>query len=133
MQTKGMWGVIRRHAHQLFPALAVLVCIIIFTSPFYEWPVAWLSDVAFGRFCMFWVLSACIVLSFANRHYRPAAVSVLSFVVSLVVGIAFTAIYVSGTATAEAIPEVTLSYLSGAILGALAGTWLMYVLEVYWG
>ena len=117
----------------MFPALAAIGVVIILTSPFYAWPFSWLSDSAFARFCMFWALSVCIVLAFINQRYRPAAISIISVVVSLIIGALFTWIYISFTAEADAIPETVLSCLSGSILGALAGTWLIYVLEVYQG
>lgn len=103
---------------------------LILTSPFYSQPLAFLHENAFARFCMFWCLAVFSVLSFANRPTRPSTVAILATAISAVVVIAF---YLGCAHLIDGmdISEFYLSCLSGAILGALAGTWLIYVLEVY--
>lgn len=130
---RGVWALIKGHAHQLFPVLAILDGILILTSPLYPWPLSWLSDNSFARFCMFWALALCIVLAFANHRLRPAGIAVFSILASIAVGVVFIAIHLAVTDAPEQVADIALSAIAGAILGALAGTWLLYVLEVYIG
>jgi hypothetical protein len=109
----------------------LLVAVVILTSPLYGGVLAVLCRNAFARFCMFWILSVCMVLSYPTRVMRPSFVAVSASVVALVVGVGFYFVYTSVLGVPSDAPDLFLSCLAGAILGALAGTWLIYVLEVY--
>ena len=115
----------------MFPILGVLMVVLILTSPLFGWPFAFLSENAFARFCMFWCLAVCSVLSFANKYMRPATVAIIATGLSLVVAAAFYLIYQGFHGIPTDLSTFLLSCLAGGILGALAGTWLIYVLEVY--
>ncbi len=103
---------------------------LILTSPLYNGPLSFLSKNAFAQFCMFWCLAVCTVLSFANRPMRPSKVALVATGVALITGVVFFAVCQAVGMQPSATTEL-LACLSGAILGALAGTWLVYVLEVY--
>lgn len=132
MQHGGLWRTVRGRAHVIFPVLAVAVVALVLTSPFYGGPLSFLSSNAFARFCMFWCLGASTVLSFANRNPRPSVVAAMAVAIALVVCAAFCLIYVGVFGDLD-LSTFVLSCLAGAILGSLAGTWLIYVLEVYVG
>lgn len=80
---------------------------------------------------MFWCLAVFTVLSFANRLIRPSTVAIAATVVAVAVGALFVVVCVNVGIDAFSISDGLLACLSGAILGALAGTWLIYVFEVY--
>jgi hypothetical protein len=126
-----LWHTVRAKAHILFPALTVLVAAVILTSPLYKGPLGILCRNDFARFCMFWCLAVTMVLSWVNRHVRPATVATAASAAALVVGVAFYGTYSLVLGAPSDAPDMFLSCLSGAILGALAGTWLIYALEVY--
>ena len=108
-----MRRVLRGKARVAFPIASVLIAILIVASPFMGGPLAFLHELAFARFCMFWCLGVCIVLTTSARPLRPAVVASISTAISdIAIGIA----------------PFFFSCLSGAILGALAGTWLIYAL-----
>lgn len=130
MKQKGLWHTIRNRAHVVFPTAAVLIAALILTCPLYGAPLAFLATNSFANFCMFWCLAVCIVLSFANRNTRPSTIAIVSTAAAVVVGFAFYTVYVNALGEPD-LSNLLLSCLSGAILGALAGTWLIYVLEVY--
>lgn len=131
MKTKDLWRTIRRKAHIIFPILAACVTLLILTSPLYAPPLAFLCENAFARFCMFWCLAVFTVLSFANRLIRPSTVAIAATVVAVAVGALFAVVCANAGIDAFSISDGLLACLSGAILGALAGTWLIYVFEVY--
>lgn len=133
VKRKGLWTVIRKRAHIVFPLLAALVSALILTCPAYGAPFDWIANNAFARFAMFWCLAVCVVLSFANRLFRPSSVAIAATLVSIGIGCGFYFIYVLASPQPEDFSALLLSCLSGAVLGALAGTWLIYVLEVYIG
>lgn len=128
----GLWHTVRSKAHVIFPVLGALMVALILASPLLSGPLAFLSSNAFARFCMFWCLALFAVLSFANRAVRPSTVATISTAIAVVVGGVFYLVC-SACAGAPDLSSFLLSCLSGAILGALAGTWLIYVLEVYVG
>ncbi len=130
MKRKDLWHTVRGRAHIIFPVLGALCMALILTSPLYDAPLSFLCENAFARFCMFWCLAVCAVLSFANRLIRPSKVAIIATAVGVVVVGAFYAVYVNVLGRPD-VSTFVLSCLSGAILGALAGTWLIYVLEVY--
>ena len=130
MKRRDLWYTVRGRAHVIFPVAGVLLAALIITSPLYTSALMFLCTNSFARFCMFWCLAVCTVLSFVNRLVRPAKVAVIATAVAVVVGAAFFAIYVSALGNPD-VSTFFLSCLSGAVLGALAGTWLIYVLEVY--
>lgn len=132
MSGQGLWYRVRSKAHVVFPVLALLDVALILTSPLYSGVPALLCGSAFSKFCMFWCFGACVVLSFANRRTRPAAVATLAALVAVAVGVAFYLVS-SAVLGQPDFGRFFFSCLSGAILGALAGTWLMYVMEVYAG
>lgn len=132
MSGRGFWYRVRSKAHVVFPALALLDVALILTSPLYSGLPALLCGGAFSKFCMFWCLGVFVVLSFANRRRRPAAVACLAAVVAVVVGLAFYLVSCLVLGQPD-FPRFFFACLSGAILGALAGTWFMYVMEVYVG
>lgn len=132
MARRDLWYRIRSSAHVVFPVLGLLIIALILTSPLFGEPLRLLCENAFTRFCMFWCLAVCAVLSYANRMVRPSTVAIIATAVSVVIVAAFYYIYVS----VLGVPDFSaffFSCLSGAILGALAGTWLIYVMEVYAG
>lgn len=121
----------RRRAHILFPILSTCMVVLILTSLFYIEPFALLYRNAFARFCMFWLLAVFTVLAFSNRVIRPSTVAIAATAIAIVVGAAFCLIFAAVAPALFNFSDVLLSCLAGAILGALAGTWLIYVLEVY--
>lgn len=130
MKQKNLWGTIRNKARTLFPILSLCFVALILTCPLYHGPLSFLSRNSFAQFCMFWCLAVCTVLAFANRPDRPSKVAMVATGVALITGLLF--FFVCRLVGLE--PSVStelLACLSGAILGALAGTWLVYVLEVY--
>ncbi len=130
MKQKDLWSAVRNRARIIFPILGLCVAAVILTSPLYNGPLSFLSTNALAQFCMFWCLSVCTVLSFANRPIRPSTVALMATGVALVTGVLFFVVCQTVGLQPSASAEL-LSCLSGAILGALAGTWLVYVLEVY--
>lgn len=130
MKRRDLWYMVRGRAHVIFPVAGVLLAALILTSPLHTSALVFLCTNSFARFCMFWCLAVCTVLSFSNRLVRPAKVAVIATAVAVVVGAAFFAIYVNVLGKPD-VSTFFLSCLSGAVLGALAGTWLVYVLEVY--
>ena len=127
---RGLWHTICDKAHVISPTLAVLIAALILTCPLYSWPLSFLATNAFADFCMFWCFAVRIVLSFANRRTRPSTIAIVSTAAALVVGVAFYFVYVSVLGEPD-LSNLLFACLSGAILSALAGTWLIYVLEVY--
>lgn len=132
MRHENLWHTLRDKAHIIFPILSLCAIAVILTSPFYGDPFQFLCRNAFARFCMFWCLAVFSVLSYANRYVRPSTVAVISTAVAIVVGAAFYFVQLKATGAPD-LSAFFLSCLSGAILGALAGTWLIYVFEVYVG
>ena len=130
MKREDVWRTVRSRAHAIFPLLGVVMVALILTSPLYPDMLQFLCQNAFARFCMFWCLAVCVVLSFANKYMRPSTVAIISTAIAAVVVAAFYFIYLNILGTPE-FSTFLLSCLAGAILGALAGTWLIYVLEVY--
>lgn len=127
-----LWHTLRGKAHIVFPILTLCAIAVILTSPFYGEPFRFLCTNAFARFCMFWCLAVFSVLSYANRYVRPSTVAIISTAVAVVIGAAFYFVQLKALGAPDA-SAFFLSCISGAILGALAGTWLIYVLEVYVG
>ena len=130
MKREEVWRRVRGRAHAIFPLLGMLLVGLILTSPLYPGVLALLCQNAFARFCMFWCLAACVVLSFANKYMRPSTVAIIATGIAAVVFAPFYYIYLTILGAPE-FSAFLLSCLAGAILGALAGTWLIYVLEVY--
>ena len=110
--------------------MATLITVLILTCPLYGGPLSFLATNSFANFCMFWCFAVCIVLSFANRRTRPSTIAIVSTATAVVMGVAFYFVYVNVLGEPD-LSNLLLACLSGAILGALAGTWLIYVLEVY--
>ena len=127
-----MRRVLRGKARVAFPSASVLIAILIVASPFMGGPLAFLHELAFARFCMFWCLGVCIVLATSARPLRPAVVASISTVISIVVSVVLYFVYERVSDIAIGVAPFFFSCLSGAILGALAGTWLIYAL-VYAG
>lgn len=130
--SRDLWYRIRSKAHVVFPVLGLVVTAVILTSPLYDPPLRALCENAFARFCMFWCLAVFEVLSYANRMVRPSFVAAIAAAVAVVIGAAFYYVY-CGVLGVPDFSSFFFSCLSGAVLGALAGTWLIYVLEVYAG
>ena len=130
LERRDLWDIVRSKAHIIFPCLGGLAVVLILTSPLFPAPLQFLSDNAFARFCMFWCFAVFAVLSFANKYMRPQAVALFVTVGAIIVAAGFCAIYSAIRGGIDMSPFL-FSCLSGAILGALAGTWLIYVLEVY--
>ena len=120
--------VLRGKARVAFPIASVLIAILIVASPFMGGPLAFLRELAFARFCMFWCLGVCIVLTTSARPLRPAVVASISTAISIVVSVVLYFVYERVSDIAIGIAPFFFSCLSGAILGALAGTWLIYAL-----
>lgn len=130
--SRDLWYRIRSKAHVLFPVLGLVVISVILTSPLYDPPLRVLCENAFARFCMFWCLAVFEVLSYANRMTRPSVVAIIATAVAVVIGTAFYYVCCSVLGAPD-LSSFFFSCLSGSVLGALAGTWLIYVLEVYAG
>lgn len=124
--------VLRGKARVAFPIASILIVVLIVVSPLLGGPLAFLHELAFARFCMFWCLGVCIVLATSARPLRPAVVASISTAISIVVAVVLYFVYERVTDLAIGIAPFFFSCLSGAILGALAGTWLIYAL-VYAG
>ena len=73
-----MRRVLRGKARVAFPIASVLIAILIVASPFMGGPLAFLHELAFARFCMFWCLGVCIVLTTSARPLRPAVVALIA-------------------------------------------------------
>lgn len=131
LKTKDLWSTLRSRAHIVFPLLTLGVALLILTCPLYAPPLTFLCQNAFARFCMFWCLAVFTVLSFANRLIRPSTVAIVATVVAIVVGALFAVVCTQVPTMTFNISDGLLACLSGAILGALAGTWLIYAFEVY--
>ena len=127
-----MRRVLRGKARVAFPIASVLIAILIVASPFMGGPLAFLHELAFARFCMFWCLGVCIVLTTSAHPLRPAVVASISTAISIVVSVVLYFVYERVSDIAIGIAPFFFSCQSGAILGALAGTWLIYAL-VYAG
>lgn len=130
LKQRDLWSTVRNRARVIFPLLGLGMVALILTSPLYRGPFSFLSSNAFAQFCMFWCLSVCTVLTFANRPIRPSKVVLVATGVALVTGLFFFLIC-RCVGLEPSVSTELLTCLSGAILGALAGTWLVYVLEVY--
>lgn len=131
MSSRDLWNTVRKKAHVIFPVLGACVVAIVLASPLYPEPFAFVCRNAFARFCLFWCLAVCAVLSFANRLMRPSVVAFIATAAAVAVGAGFCVLFAAVAPEAFVISDVLFSCLAGAILGALAGTWLVYVLEVY--
>ena len=107
------------------------MAVLILTCPLYASPMSFLCENAFARFCMFWCLAIFTVLSFANRLIRPSTVAIVATAVAIVVGALFAVVCGAVPGMEFDVTDGLLACLSGAILGALAGTWLIYAFEVY--
>ena len=88
-----MRRVLRGKARVAFPIASVLIAILIVASPFMGGPLAFLHELAFARFCMFWCLGVCIVLATSARPLRPAVVASISTVISIVVSVVLYFVY----------------------------------------
>ncbi len=114
-------------ARVLFPIASLALTALILTGPLFGGVLAFLHEAAFARFCLFWCLGACIVLAMSWRRLRPSVAASISVAACILVSAAyhFVCDYAAGLAVGAA--AFFFSCLSGAILGALAGTWLIYV------
>lgn len=131
MKLSSWWPPICRRAHVVFPPLAGLTALVILTSPLYPEPLGFVSGNPFARFSLFWVMSVCVVMSTANNPLRPSIVALGAGMVALVIGFLFCFICVQARgALPDPVGDMVLSCLAGAVLGALAGTWLLYVFSV---
>lgn len=130
LKREELWRWVRGRAHAIFPFLGVVMVALILTSPLYPNILQFVCQNAFARFCLFWCLAVCVVLSFANKYTRPSTVAIISTAIAAVIFAAFYCIYYFVLGAPE-FSTFLLSCLAGAILGALAGNWLIYVLEVY--
>ena len=72
------------------------------------------------------------MLATSARPLRPAVVASISTVISIMVSVVLYFVYERVSDIAIGVAPFFFSCLSGAILGALAGTWLIYAL-VYAG
>lgn len=131
MKLSKWWLFIQRRAHVVFPAAASLVALLILTCPLYPEPLAFLSEIPFARFSMFWVFSVCMVMSWAGRTPRPAFVALVTEGISVILGVLYCVVCALTTGLPAPVSDLVLSCLAGAVLGMLAGTWILYVLSIY--
>ncbi len=123
---------LRGKARVVFPIVSLALTALILVSPCIEGPLAFLHEAAFARFCLFWGLGVCIVLATSWRPLRPSVVASISTATCILVSVAFYFVYDHVVGLAVGLAAFFFSCLSGAILGALAGTWLIYAV-VYAG
>lgn len=119
---------LRGKARAAFPIASALLGALIIASPFFTGPLAFLHEMAFARFCLFWCLGVCVVLATSAHAWRPAVVASMSTAISIVVSVVLYFMYDHVLGAVSGIAAFFFSCLSGAILGALAGTWLIYAL-----
>ena len=112
----------------MFPVASILLTALIIASPFFTGPLAFLHEMAFARFCLFWCLGVCIVLATSARPLRPSVVASISTAISIVVSVTLYFVHDQVIGMPTGIAAFFFSCLSGAILGALAGTWIIYAL-----
>lgn len=119
---------LRSMARIVFPAASVLIAALIVASPLIGGCLAFLHEAAFARFCMFWALGVCIVLATSYRPLRPSVVASVSMALCIAVTVVFYFVYDLVLGMPVGLAAFFFSCLSGAILGALAGTWIIYAL-----
>lgn len=132
MDIDSMRRALRGKARVAFPIVSLALTAFILVSPCIEGPLAFLHEAAFARFCLFWCLGACVVLATSWRPLRPSVVASISTAACILVSVAFYFVYDHVVGLAVGLAAFFFSCLSGAILGALAGTWLIYAV-VYAG
>ena len=113
-------------ARVVFPIAVLALTTLILVSPLIGGALAFLHEAAFARFCLFWCLGACVVLATSWRPLRPSVVASISTAACILVSAAFYFVYDHVVGLAVGLAAFFFSCLSGAILGALAGTWLIY-------
>lgn len=128
-----VWHKLRGKAHIIFPIVSLVLTALILASPFMGGPLAFMHQMEFMRFCMFWCLAVCIVLATCGSPRRPSLVATVSTLISVAVTVVLYLVYGSVLGQPSGVGPFFFSCLSGSILGALAGTWFIYVLEVYVG
>ena len=119
---------LRGKGRVVFPIASIVLTALIVASPFFTGLLAFLHEKAFARFCLFWCLGVCIVLATSARPLRPSVVASISTAISIVVAVTLYFVYDHVIGMPTGIAAFFFSCLSGAILGALAGTWIIYVL-----
>ena len=113
---------LRGKGRVVFPIASIVLTALIVASPFFT------GLLAFARFCLFWCLGVCIVLATSARPLRPSVVASISTAISIVVAVTLYFVHDHVIGMPTGIAAFFFSCLSGAILGALAGTWIIYVL-----
>lgn len=133
MTDKTLYRFLKTRSRLLFGIVAGLTAAVIVASPFFPAPLQFLSQNPLARFCLFWLLAAAVVLTLMDRRMHPASMALYASVVTVAVCIIFCIFGPLSGAPAVSTSQLILSCFSGALLGALAGTWLIYVIEVYLG
>lgn len=124
------WKFIRAQGPRFFPLIAVFWVLLIIASPFlHRYLPAFIGN-DFVRFVLFWMLSVLIIISVNTRAIKPWKIGVGAVLVSSLVLLVY--FYVSSlTGNINSPVNLLFACLSGAVLGALAGNWGLYVLEMY--
>ena len=129
MAEKGLWDRVRERAHVVFPAVAAVEGAVVLASPFFPDALAFLYDTALMRFGVFWVMALCVVLAFSNRILRPSLVAFFAAGVGFVFGCVFVGVFAAVAGAPANLSNFTFPCMAGAIIGALAGTWLEYFFD----
>lgn len=125
-----LWSRLRKSSPILFPIFSVLLTILILTTPLYEERISGVISNNFIRFVLFWLLGLFILFSFTTTKIRPWRIAFRSTLLCSIV-IALYCVIASHVHTVFSFTDVLFDSMAGALLGALAGTWGKYVLEVY--
>lgn len=127
---ESLWEHIRKGAPVIFPTLSVLLTVLIALTPLYEKSVEFVISTSFIRFALFWFLGVAVLFSQKNTRIKPYRVAFRATLLSLG-ALALYCVVSYKVNGALQLNDVLFDSLSGALLGALAGTWAKYILEVY--
>ncbi len=127
---ESLWSRIRRKGPIIFPIITGLWIILILVSPNFQDLTSPFIANNFARFLLFWILGLFTMLSFDAQRIRSWKISLYTIMIAAPVLIIYY-LSVEHFSVITSPGNLIFACFAGTLLGALAGTWGNYVLQVY--
>ena len=124
------WRRIRTMLPEYLPLAALIWGVLLTSSPFIPGALGEFLTNRFIIFILFWVQSVLLLLAFNTDHRRPWKTALLAITFCAAVWAVYQIVWVFSDFDRRW-TDIAFAALTGSVLGSLAGTWGVYLLEVY--